>query len=611
MLSATRRWFRRNRTPIAIGVGVVGAGYLATQYVLNKINDARERMSSDRIAKENLRRRFEQNQEDCTFTVLALLPTATSNILDAMNTEKITLEIQQMKSSKNLRSGASTAAPPSIADTTLTEEEGRSIVSFQSDSGVHASQISLGPSAAPGDGTPDDAAQSPPKPRKTKRQLWDDLTISSITRAFTLVYTLALLTLLTRIQLNLLGRRSYLSSVVSLATGTAQSTISLENNDDDNPEHAYGSDFETNRKYLTFSWWLLNRGWTDLKQIVERAVREVFGHLSPRDLVSFDTFSQLTMEVRKKVEGGNIAGERDSKWLSFLLPPTTLEDYVLKESGVLGDSAMATTSRAESRTPPPLSASYTSSSSATAPTALRRLLDETSDLIESPAFSHVLTLILDAGFFVLLNKKLLTGAFDIPTAPSDPNPTTSVTQRMMGLEQQGSKVVLLPKILSVLTRQAHTIGNGMPNEYLQEMEKVRDLEAFAAVVYSSNWENEIHQSEQLQQDERRGTTAGTAGSGDEGDRSPAASRSTIFVGGAAAAGAGASTSNISLHTSDMLGSTTSGRTSQVSTALGPEESMVFLDPLSQIPSNIPSGTHSQTQSQASFETAWERAVDRR
>lgn len=52
MISATRRWFRRNRTPLAIGVGVVGAGYLATQYVLNKINDARERMSSDRIAKE-------------------------------------------------------------------------------------------------------------------------------------------------------------------------------------------------------------------------------------------------------------------------------------------------------------------------------------------------------------------------------------------------------------------------------------------------------------------------------------------------------------------------------------------------------------------------------
>jgi peroxin-3 len=52
MLSATRKWFQRNRTPIAIGVGVISAGYLATQYVLAKLNDARERMSSDRIAKE-------------------------------------------------------------------------------------------------------------------------------------------------------------------------------------------------------------------------------------------------------------------------------------------------------------------------------------------------------------------------------------------------------------------------------------------------------------------------------------------------------------------------------------------------------------------------------
>lgn len=52
MLSSARRWLRNNRTPIAVGVGVVGAGYVVTQYVLSKLNDARERMSSDRIAKE-------------------------------------------------------------------------------------------------------------------------------------------------------------------------------------------------------------------------------------------------------------------------------------------------------------------------------------------------------------------------------------------------------------------------------------------------------------------------------------------------------------------------------------------------------------------------------
>ncbi len=52
MISATRRWLRRHRTGIAIGAGVVGAGYLAAQYVIGKVNEARERMQMDRIAKE-------------------------------------------------------------------------------------------------------------------------------------------------------------------------------------------------------------------------------------------------------------------------------------------------------------------------------------------------------------------------------------------------------------------------------------------------------------------------------------------------------------------------------------------------------------------------------
>ncbi|KAI0024644.1 Peroxin-3 [Xylariomycetidae sp. FL0641] len=478
MLSATRRWFRRNRTPIAIGVGVVGAGYLATQYLLNKINDARERMSSDRIAKENLRRRFEQNQEDCTFTVLALLPTATTNILETMNTEKITLEIQQMKgASKSSRNGESSATPPSIADTTMTEEESRSMASFQSESGVHASQVVLPSSTNTGDGA-QDGGQTAQKSRKTKRQLWDDLTISSITRSFTLVYTLALLTMITRVQLNLLGRRSYLSSVVSLAAGTTQTTISLENNDDDNPEQVYGSDFETNRKYLTFSWWLLNRGWTDVMQRVEAAVREVFGHLSPRDLLSFETFSELAAEVRKKVEGGDPQRRPGSQWLSVLLPPTSLEDFVIRESGVLGDSAATSTTtpqQQQSESPQPT------------PPALRRLLDETADLVESPAFAHVLTLLLDAGFHVLLREKVRAGAFPSEAAPNPAAGSSLIADK--------KPVVLLPKILSVLTRQAHAIGHGMPNEYLQAMEQVKDLEAFAALVYSSNWEHEVHQDE--------------------------------------------------------------------------------------------------------------------
>ncbi|KAE8446123.1 hypothetical protein EG329_012494 [Mollisiaceae sp. DMI_Dod_QoI] len=470
MITATRRWLRRNRTPIAIGFGLVGVGYVATQYVLGKISDARARMSSDRIARENLRRRFEQNQEDCTFTVLALLPTATDNIMGELETERITFELQEQKAAKLARNGEAHPSELGSGPPSVTDDDGRSMASMASESGVHASQMGLPSASAAGAGA-QDGGQQIQKVKKTKLQLWNDLKISSITRSFTLIYTLALLTLLTRIQLNLLGRRSYLSSVVSLATGgMEQSTISLENHDDDNPDQAYGNDFETNRKYLTFSWWLLHRGWREVMLKVEAAVKEVFGSLSIREDISMQRFSELTLEVRKKVEGATEEERKEGKWLQYLLPPREQEDFVLKESGMEAEVT-------------PKSSTSTLSSNVT---PLRRLLDETSDLIDSPPFSHVLTLLLDAGYSTLVDQKIAQQAYKVPPTPQVPDLNASRVTEIVDV-----KPVKLPIVLAILTRQAHSIGNGVPNEYLQAMEQVRDLEAFAAVVYSSNWENEI------------------------------------------------------------------------------------------------------------------------
>ncbi|KAH8821669.1 Peroxin-3 [Xylogone sp. PMI_703] len=470
MISATRKWFRRNRNTFAVGFGVLGVGYVATQYVLGRITDARERMSSDRIARENLRRRFQQNQEDCTFTVLALLPTATENILAELETERITLELQQQKAAKLARNGELNSSELGSGPPSVTDDDGRSMVSLQSESGVHASQIQLPNASVIGDG-PQDGGQQAQKTKKSKLQLWNQLKISAITRAFTLIYTLALLSLLTRIQLNLLGRRSYLSSVVSLATGAPeQSTINLENNDDDNPDQVYGNDFETNRQYLTFSWWLLHRGWKEVMLKVEEAVKDVFGKLSPRDDVTMQRFSELTLEVRKRVEGATEADRKANKWLQYLLPPREEEAFVLKESGMITES-----------TQPGASAASVSS---TAP--LRRLLDETSDLIDSPPFSHVLTMLLDAGFSMLVDEKIAQQAYKQPAPVNVADGSNAQIEELVDI-----KPIKLPIILAILTRQAHKIGNGVPNEYLQAMEQVKDLEAFAAVVYSSNWETEI------------------------------------------------------------------------------------------------------------------------
>jgi len=117
---------------------------------------------------------------------------------------------------------------------------------------------------------------------------------------------------------------------VSLAAPQEASNITLENNDDDNAEHAYGNDFETNRRYLSLSWWLLHRGCIDLADKVRAAVIDVFGQLNPREEITLGRLSELTLQVRKRVEGATEAERRyalsprgNTRWCnnSFLLSP--------------------------------------------------------------------------------------------------------------------------------------------------------------------------------------------------------------------------------------------------------------------------------------------------
>jgi peroxin-3 len=411
----------------------------------------------------SLRRRFEQNQEDCTFTVLAILPTATENILDAIPVEQVLEELQKQKAERLSRSvGPSeiaSSAPPSVADTT--EDDGKSS-SFQSESYVHASQMEGASSTGSVEGAPADTGER--KSKKSKAQLWNEMKISSITRAFTLLYTLSLLTLLTRIQLNLLGRRNYLASVVSLASpppANQESTINLENHDDDNFEQAYGNDFDTNRKYLSLSWWLLHRGCLSLMEKVRVAVKEVFGSLNPREEITIERMSELTLEVRKKIEGATEEERRTCKWLSYLIPPPDQEEFVLQQSGL---------------------SSSTEPASSTHGTSLRRLIDETSDLIDSPSFTHVLTRLLDAAFSHLIDIKISQLSYKIPPISE----SSARVQEIIGSDVKAK----VASSLAVFCRQAHSIGSGANNEYLAAIEQVRDLEAFAAVVYSSNFEYE-------------------------------------------------------------------------------------------------------------------------
>ena len=115
---------------------------------------------------------------------------------------------------------------------------------------------------------------------------------------------------------------------------------------------------------------------------------------------------------------------------------------------------------------------------------LRLLLNETADLIDSPMFSQVIALLLDTAFSHLTDNKLRSEAFKMPPM------NVARTERIQDVTENDPTTASakLATILAVMTREAHKIGNGVPNEYVQALENVGELEGFAAVIFGSNFD---------------------------------------------------------------------------------------------------------------------------
>ena len=137
------------------------------------------------------------------------------------------------------------------------------------------------------------AAIQPPMPqsdavqadRRTKLELWNDIKTLAFSRTITAIYVVCLLSLQSHVQLNILGRHKYVSSVLSLSrTPEGVDTLISEaelaarfavQNCDTQLQPGVSS--ITEAEYLTFSWWLLHRGWLVVAARVKEAVVDVFG----------------------------------------------------------------------------------------------------------------------------------------------------------------------------------------------------------------------------------------------------------------------------------------------------------------------------------------------
>lgn len=120
----------------------------------------------------SIRRRFTQNQQDCSFTVLALLPTVREEIIGAFPVEDISDELQKQRAERLARTSAGGVSDATSTDIpsgapSVTEDDRASLASMSLSGGsyLHASQMA------------DSTIPAASRPRKTKVQLWYDMKI--------------------------------------------------------------------------------------------------------------------------------------------------------------------------------------------------------------------------------------------------------------------------------------------------------------------------------------------------------------------------------------------------------------------------------------------------
>ncbi|KZO94729.1 hypothetical protein CALVIDRAFT_599787 [Calocera viscosa TUFC12733] len=566
MFTRVKNFVYERRHTIGALAGVAAGVYVVKEYVSDRIAELREGVMEEMEAKNNLRRRFEQNQDDCAFTVEALLPTFATDILREMDVERISQQLSSLRDSSRLSMGSSTSSigpssqgsptspavqpergrprePQPAVDTTMiapvmpvlsgatpatehppahlgasyasvattattgTVESAESWVQqFEAsrldapgrpDGGQRNSSLSTRGTSPPYSGSTDHSGEDgsvmtgsmistggsegeisgvfvpsvqvessdeasgaesrPPVRRQTKAELWNEMKILTFTRLLTIIYTTSLLTILSRIQLNILGRQKYVDHVLQLeaeqrATGHDpvmellyawvygdEARLWPEQWEKEGIDREWMTT-ELERRYLTFSWWLLHVGWKEVGERVRKAVEAVFEPVSPRQRLRPEEVERLVEEVRKRVEFDTDDRTKRVNFLSILLPSTASDaSYVLSQNGL---------------SPPELEP------------CLQHLLTETASLLSAPEIDGVLGECFDSA------TRACFSALEPGLRSADAG-------------KGGGEGARLASVLPVVSKWAREEVFVIPNLFVQAINEVRELEGVAAIIWAA------------------------------------------------------------------------------------------------------------------------------
>ena len=137
MLESVKGYIYERRNGLTTVVTFVGGFYLAKHYIRDRLDEVKVKLEQERAAQDrydihiytyskaydpipsSLRRRFQQTQEDVSYTISALIPTLSEQILDQMNIEALTQELQNKSKARNSARRHPQAEPSSLASSVV------------------------------------------------------------------------------------------------------------------------------------------------------------------------------------------------------------------------------------------------------------------------------------------------------------------------------------------------------------------------------------------------------------------------------------------------------------------------------------------------------------
>ncbi|KAF8632834.1 hypothetical protein AX15_001664 [Amanita polypyramis BW_CC] len=94
MLQSIKTYVHDRSKGLSKTAGFIGGAYLVQQYVKDRLEELKVKIDEERAARDSLRKRFQTAQDDVSFTILALLPTLAEQIMEGMDVDTLTQELQ-------------------------------------------------------------------------------------------------------------------------------------------------------------------------------------------------------------------------------------------------------------------------------------------------------------------------------------------------------------------------------------------------------------------------------------------------------------------------------------------------------------------------------------